>query len=112
MLVWQVHERDKQRKYQEEYSKRKGVPSSPLFFNPPGAAVKPFYVLLNVEPGASLSQIQMAFRAKAFEHHPDLKRSSSEQAEANAKFAHILEAYQTLRDPSKRADYDNGVARI
>jgi DnaJ domain len=62
-----------------------------------------FYAILKVPRTADLDAIQKGFRALAFEWHPDRHQNSPE---ANAKFQKILEAYQTLRDPKKRAEYD------
>lgn len=59
-----------------------------------------FYDILGVSKGASEDEIKKAFRKKAHEHHPD-KASGDE-----AKFKEINEAYQTLSNKEKRAQYD------
>jgi len=59
-----------------------------------------YYNILGVDKSASDSEIKKAFKAKSMQYHPD--RGGDE-----AKFKEINEAYQTLRDPQKRAEYDN-----
>jgi curved DNA-binding protein len=61
-----------------------------------------YYAALGVERGASADEIRKAYRRLAQKHHPDV----SKEAGAEAKFKEIAEAYQTLKDPEKRAAYD------
>lgn len=58
-----------------------------------------YYDLLGVSKSASKADIKKAFRAKAKEHHPD-------KGGDEAKFKEINEAYETLSDDSKKAQYD------
>ncbi len=64
---------------------------------------KDYYKILGVEREATGEEIKRAFRKLAHEHHPD-KRGGLKEAEE--KFKAINEAYETLRDPEKRARYD------
>jgi DnaJ-class molecular chaperone len=50
-----------------------------------------------------------AFRARSFENHPDLETDAKKKEAANKKFRGILESYQVLRDPKKRAVYDRSL---
>ena len=61
-----------------------------------------YYAALGVERGASAAEIKKAYRRLAQKHHPDV----SKEPGAEAKFKEIAEAYQTLKDPQKRAAYD------
>lgn len=61
-----------------------------------------YYAALGVERGASAADIKKAYRRLAQKYHPDV----SKEADAEAKFKDIAEAYATLKDPEKRAAYD------
>lgn len=61
-----------------------------------------YYSLLGVSPEADSKEIKAAYRKLARKYHPDV---SSEEG-AGEKFKEISEAYQVLRDPEKRAEYD------
>ncbi|MHB1329231.1 MAG: molecular chaperone DnaJ [Gemmatimonadales bacterium] len=61
-----------------------------------------FYDLLGVSRDASDDDIKKAYRKAAMQYHPDRNR----EADAEAKFKEIAEAYEVLRDPQKRAAYD------
>ena len=63
---------------------------------------KDYYSILGVERGASAVDIKKAYRALAQKYHPDV----SKEADAEARFKEIAEAYQALKDPTKRAAYD------
>lgn len=62
-----------------------------------------FYVTLGVPRDASDEDIKKAYRKLAMVNHPDRNNGS---AEAEEKFKEIIEAYDVLRDSSKRALYD------
>ena len=61
-----------------------------------------YYAALGVERGASADEIRKAYRRLAQKYHPDV----SKEPGAEARFKEIGEAYQTLKDPEKRAAYD------
>ncbi len=63
---------------------------------------KDYYQTLGVARDASQDQIKQAYRKVARKYHPDV----SKEANAEAKFKAAGEAYEVLKDPEKRAAYD------
>lgn len=63
---------------------------------------KDYYDILGVPRDADLEQVKKAYRKLARQHHPDMSKS----ANAEAQFKEVGEAYATLKDPEKRAAYD------
>src|SRR5687768_12350035 len=63
---------------------------------------KDYYEILGVEAGAGEAEIKTAYRRLARKYHPDV----SKEAGAEEKFKAVNEAYEALRDPQKRAAYD------
>ena len=62
-----------------------------------------FYAVLGVPRTATDDDIKQAYRRLAMQYHPD-KNGGSKEAEE--KFKEVIEAYDVLRDPQKRAAYD------
>jgi curved DNA-binding protein len=67
------------------------------------AEYKDYYAVLGVRRDASEDDIKKAFRKLARQHHPDVAR---DKGSAEEKFKEINEAYEVLRDPTKRRKYD------
>lgn len=62
-----------------------------------------FYETLGVARGADKGELKSAFRKLAMKFHPD---KNPDDSDAERKFKEINEAYETLKDPQKRAAYD------
>ncbi len=62
-----------------------------------------YYDILGVGKSASDDELKKAFRQKVKQYHPDLHPGD---AEAEAKFKEVNEAYSVLSDKDKRAKYD------
>ncbi len=62
-----------------------------------------YYETLGVGKGADEKELKSAFRKLAMQFHPD---KNPGDANAEHKFKEIGEAYETLKDPQKRAAYD------
>lgn len=63
---------------------------------------KDYYKIMGVSHDASDKDIKAAYRKLARKYHPDI----SKEPEAEERFKEMGEAYETLRDPAKRAEYD------
>lgn len=63
---------------------------------------KDYYEVLGVGRDASLDEIKKAYRKLAHQYHPDVSKDPA----STDKFKEIAEAYRTLKDPEKRAAYD------
>ena len=62
-------------------------------------AEKNYYDILGVRDTASADEIKSAFKNLAREHHPDVGGNEE-------RFKEVSEAYDTLSDDAKRAEYD------
>jgi len=63
---------------------------------------KDYYETLGVSRDVSKEDLKKAYRKLARKYHPDV----SKEANAEAKFKEVGEAYEALKDPEKRAQYD------
>ncbi len=61
-----------------------------------------FYDMLGVAPAADPETLRKAYRRLARRHHPDV----SADPRAHENMARINEAFATLTDPTRRAEYD------
>ncbi|OYV75770.1 MAG: cytochrome C biogenesis protein, partial [Acidithiobacillus ferrivorans] len=63
---------------------------------------KDYYRILGVERSADANAIKAAYRKMARKYHPDV----SKEKDAEERFKDLQEAYEVLKDPEKRAAYD------
>jgi curved DNA-binding protein len=63
---------------------------------------KDYYNIMGLERSASQDDIKRTYRKLARKYHPDV----SKEADAEARFKELGEAYAVLKDPEKRAAYD------
>ena len=63
---------------------------------------KDYYQIMGVKRDAAQAEIKRAYRQLARKYHPDV----SKEGDAEAHFKEVGEAYEVLKDPEKRAAYD------
>ena len=63
---------------------------------------KDYYAVMGVARDATQDEIKRAYRKLARKYHPDV----SKEPDAEARFKEVGEAYEVLKDPEKRAAYD------
>jgi curved DNA-binding protein len=63
---------------------------------------KDYYKILGVSRNASAAELKKAYRTLARKYHPDV----SKEANAEERFKEVGEAYEVLKDPEKRTQYD------
>src|SRR4051794_11995781 len=63
---------------------------------------KDYYEVMGVQRTAIQDEIKRAYRKLARKFHPDV----SKEAQAEDRFKEVQEAYEVLKDPEKRAAYD------
>ena len=61
-----------------------------------------YYKILGVERSVTAAELKTAYRRLARKFHPDV----SKEPNAEARFKEVQEAYEVLKDPEKRAAYD------
>ena len=62
-----------------------------------------YYEILGISKGASAEEIKKAYRSLSRKYHPDM---APDDKSADQKFKEVQEAYEVLRDDSKREQYD------
>jgi curved DNA-binding protein len=67
-----------------------------------GVDFKDYYKIMGVKRDATQDEIKRSYRKLARKYHPDV----SKHTDAETRFKEIGEAYEVLKDPEKRAAYD------
>ena len=62
-----------------------------------------YYDILGIDKQSSSEQIKKAFRKLSYENHPDRNNGNKEKEQ---KYKDITNAYETLKDTSKKREYD------
>lgn len=63
---------------------------------------KDYYKIMGLAKTATKDEVKRAYKKLARKYHPDV----SKEKDAEAKFKQLGEAYEVLKDPEKRAAYD------
>lgn len=64
---------------------------------------KDYYKIMGLADNATDKDIKQAYRRLARKYHPDLNK----QPEAESQFKELGEAYEVLKDPKKKQEYDH-----
>jgi len=95
---------ERQRRQQQQQQERPTPRAKPKY---PVNDPQGLYQLLEVDPKATNAQISQAFHRIAKKYHPDMVQGSVvEKAAAKEKFQKVSAAYQILKDPRRRGEYD------
>lgn len=65
--------------------------------------MKNFYLILQVDPGATQEQIRKAYKRLARRYHPDAGGGDAE------RFKEICDAYEVLMDPGRRREHNRAL---
>ena len=69
------------------------------------------YLVLGVSPTATQAEITHAYRTRLRAHHPDTRHPAASKTDDDDDLRQVLAAYDLLRDPARRADYDRATVR-
>jgi len=68
---------------------------------------KDYYKIMGLKPNATLDEVKKSYRRLARKYHPDV----SKEPDAERNFKEVGEAYEVLKNPEKRASYDQLAAK-
>jgi hypothetical protein len=94
---WQRQQQSQQRQQPRQQPKRQYASNDP----------QGLYATLEIPPTATEAQIGDSFRRLAKKYRPDMVQGGATEKEAaKTKFQEVSAAYQVLKDPRKRREYD------
>ena len=100
----QQQRQQRQRPQQQQQQQREQTRVAPKY---PANDPQGLYQRLEIIPAASEAEVGQAFRRLAKKYHPDaVQGGDAEKVAAKIKFQQISEAYQVLKDPRRRREYD------
>lgn len=67
---------------------------------------KTLYQVFGVKKNATTEQVQLAYKKRAMESHPDRHFGDEEKSAAQVEFDAVKLAYEVLKDPERRKLYD------
>lgn len=70
-----------------------------------------FYEILEIPSDADEKEIKRAYHRMARDLHPDKASNPEEARQWEERFSQVSAAYNTLKDPGKRAEYDRALAK-
>ncbi len=73
---------------------------------------KNYYKLLNLPDFASLEEVRQSYYLLAQKHHPDRQDKKISDPLGKETFAQITQAFNTLKDPVKKKQYDDRLKQI
>jgi len=78
------------------------------------ARLPDLYAILQVDRSATRGQIRTAYRRLLRSLHPDLQAEAGDQEAARARrhLQAVMDAYEVLGDPERRAEYDRATAPV
>ena len=93
---------DSQQQQQQSQEKQQERTKSKYPANDPQG----LYQTLEISPTATEAEIGTAYRLLAKKYHPDMVDGEAEKKIAKVKFQQVVSAYEILKDPRKRREYD------
>ncbi|GGH99730.1 J domain-containing protein [Arthrobacter liuii] len=72
--------------------------------------VPDYYTILGVGRDATRQEISHAYRALMRSHHPDMEGRQAYGDKQEDELLRIMQAFNVLHDPVRRADYDRKLA--
>lgn len=79
------------------------------FEQPAQPKKKNYYEFFGVAQNATEEELRRAYRRKARLYHPDIGKTPEQSKQLTEQFKQLQEVYSILKDPQKRASYDETI---